>query len=44
MSNEMYNQMRQLFRMILNEPEPIEEMKQYLKDNNIKDFVVEELC
>jgi hypothetical protein len=44
MSEEMKYQMSQLFRMLLNEPEPIEEMKQYLKDNNIKDFVIEEVC
>ena len=47
MSNEMYKQMSQLFRMLLNEPEPkeytVEEMKQYLKDNNIKGFVIGEL-
>ena len=47
MSEEMKYHMSQLFRMLLNEPEPkkytVEEMKQYIKDNNIKGFVIGEL-
>ena len=48
MSEEMKYNMSQLFRMLLNEPEPkeytVEEMKQYLKYNNIKGFIIGEIC